>query len=161
PGAACAHRRCPWHRGLSARCRANARRPPHRRACRSGAMRLSLIVNGEERCISTVPARRLADVLRDELGLTGTKIGCNAGDCGASPGLLDGAQVCSCLIAAARAAGRSIVTVEGLAQDGALNALQAAFHRHGAAQCGICTPGMLIAASDLLARVPHPDEQSV
>src|SRR5579884_2924300 len=75
------------------------------------------------------PARRLADVLREDLGLTGTKIGCNAGDCGACTVLLDGAQVCACLVPAAQAAGREVMTVEGLAEGGALNALQAAFLR--------------------------------
>ncbi|MGO8915690.1 MAG: molybdopterin-dependent oxidoreductase [Stellaceae bacterium] len=124
-------------------------------------MRLALTVNGCERIAETAPARRLADLLRDELGLTGTKIGCNAGDCGACTVLLDGQQICACLVSAAQAAGRSIVTVEGLAQSGALGPLQSAFLRHGAAQCGICTPGMLMAAADLLARQPHPDEQDV
>jgi aldehyde oxidoreductase len=124
-------------------------------------MRLSLTVNGRACVAETAPARRLADILRDELGLTGTKIGCNAGDCGACTVLLDGAQICACLVSAAQADGCSVVTVEGLAQSGALGALQSAFLRHGAAQCGICTPGMLMAASDLLARRPHPDEQAV
>ncbi len=124
-------------------------------------MRLALTVNGRERIAETAPARRLADLLRDEFGLTGTKIGCNAGDCGACTVLLDGAQICACLVSAAQAAGRSIVTVEGLAEAGALGALQAAFLRHGAAQCGICTPGMLMAAADLLARTPNPDETAV
>ena len=124
-------------------------------------MNLSLTVNGRAVTVETDPARRLADLLRDTLGLTGTKIGCNAGDCGACTVLLDGAQICACLVPAAQAAGRRVVTVEGLAEDGALSALQAAFLRHGAAQCGICTPGMLMAASDLLARVPDPDEAAV
>ncbi len=124
-------------------------------------MNLSLTVNGRAVTVETEPARRLADLLRDTLGLTGTKIGCNAGDCGACTVLLDGAQICACLVPAAQAAGRRVVTVEGLAEDGALGALQAAFLRHGAAQCGICTPGMLMAASDLLARVPDPDEAAV
>ncbi len=124
-------------------------------------MNLSLTVNGRAVTVKTEPARRLADLLRDTLGLTGTKIGCNAGDCGACTVLLDGAQICACLVPAAQAAGRRVVTVEGLAEDGALGALQAAFLRHGAAQCGICTPGMLMAASDLLARVPDPDEAAV
>ena len=124
-------------------------------------MILAFTVNGSERVVETAPARRLADVLRDELGLTGTKIGCNAGDCGACTVLLDGAQICACLVAAAQAAGRRVVTVEGLAANGRLDALQAAFHRHGAAQCGICTPGMLMAATELLARQPRPDEAAV
>jgi len=124
-------------------------------------MRLALTVNGRASVVETAPARRLADVLREDLGLTGTKIGCNAGDCGACTVLLDGAQICACLVSAAQAQGRSILTVEGLTESGALGALQKAFLRHGAAQCGICTPGMLMAASDLLARRPHPDETAV
>ena len=94
--------------------------------------------------------------LREEAGLTGTKVGCDAGDCGACTVLLDGAPVCACLTPAARAAGRSVTTVEGLAGP-RVAALQAAFLRHGAAQCGACTPGMLVAATALLARAPAPD----
>jgi aldehyde oxidoreductase len=119
---------------------------------------IGFTVNGRSVEIAADPVRRLADVLREDLGLTGTKIGCNAGDCGACTVLLDGRQVCACLIAAAQVSGRSVVTVEGLADGGRLSALQQAFHTHGAAQCGICTPGMLMAATDLLRRNPHPDE---
>jgi len=100
-------------------------------------------------------------VLRDELGLTGTKIGCNAGDCGACTVLLDGRQVCACMLPIARVAGRQVVTVEGLAENGELSRLQAAFLRHGAAQCGICTPGMLMAATELLWRHASPSEAQV
>jgi len=103
------------------------------------------------------PTRRLTDLLRETLGLTGTKVGCDAGDCGACTVLLDGAPVCACLTPAVRAQGRAVTTVEGLAGQG-LSRLQAAFLRHGAAQCGICTPGMLVAASALLARRPRPSE---
>jgi aldehyde oxidoreductase len=124
-------------------------------------MKLAFTLNGRERVVETAPARRLADMLRDELGLCGTKIGCNAGDCGACTVLLDGAQVCACLVAAAQVAGRHVLTIEGLAQNGVLNPLQAAFLRHGAAQCGICMPGMLMAASDLLARNRRPDAAAV
>ena len=118
-------------------------------------------VNGQAVAVDCPPVTRLADVLRDELGLTGTKIGCNAGDCGACTVLLDGEQVCACLVPLAQAKGRKVVTVEGLAKDGKLSALQSAFHRHGAAQCGICTPGMLMAASDLLAKVRNPSKQEI
>src|SRR4029077_302619 len=97
-------------------------------------------VNGAARELAGDPARRLSDALRDELGLIGTKIGCHAGDCGACTVLLDGEQVCSCIVAVAQCAGRSVTTVEGLAAaDGSLSALQRAFVAHGAAQCGICT----------------------
>lgn len=122
------------------------------------ALRLS--VNGKNVEASS-PSRRLSDTLRDELGLTGTKIGCNAGDCGACTVLLDGEQVCACLTATGQCAGREVTTVEGLAQSGQLDALQQSFMAHGAAQCGICTPGMLMAATDVLQRHPYPTEQQV
>jgi CO/xanthine dehydrogenase Mo-binding subunit/aerobic-type carbon monoxide dehydrogenase small subunit (CoxS/CutS family) len=118
-------------------------------------------LNGAPVTVIADPARRLADVLRDDLGLIGTKIGCNAGDCGACTVLLDGRQVCACMVATAQVAGRDVTTVEGLAPDGRLDALQAAFLRHGAVQCGICTPGMLMAATDLLAERPRPTEAEV
>ena len=121
---------------------------------------ISLTVNGTQRSVTVDPGRRLARVLRDDLGLTGTKVGCDAGDCGACTVLLDGAQACACLVPAAQADGTTVVTVEGLAgSDGRLSALQHAFHRHGAAQCGICTPGMLMAAADLLAREARPNRE--
>ena len=120
-----------------------------------------LNVNGEQRTAVADPAARLTEVLREGLGLTGTKIGCDAGDCGACTVLLDGRQVCSCLVAAGQVEGRAIKTVEGIARDGQLDRLQRAFVAHGAAQCGICTPGMLMAASDLLARNASPNESDV
>jgi aerobic-type carbon monoxide dehydrogenase small subunit (CoxS/CutS family) len=125
---------------------------------------LDLVVNGRPVAVaSTRAACRLSDVLRDDLGLTGTKVGCSAGDCGACTVLLDGEQVCACLVAGAQCAGRSVETVESLAAPatGALSPLQQAFIDHGAAQCGICTPGMLMAAADTLRRHPHPTEQQV
>lgn len=123
---------------------------------------LTFTVNGVQRTAGVAPQRRLSRVLRDDLGLTGTKVGCDAGDCGACTVLLDGEQACSCLIPAAQAAGREIVTVEGLAaESGVHSALQRAFARHGAAQCGICTPGMLMAAHDLLRRDPAPGRRAV
>jgi len=122
---------------------------------------ISFRLNGRPASVEVAPARRLAHVLREDLGLTGTKVGCDAGDCGACTILLDGAQVCSCMVPAGQAAGRDIVTVEGLAEDGRLNALQEAFHHYGAAQCGICTPGMLMAASDLLNRKAKPTEVEI
>jgi len=130
----------------------NERAPP------AAVREIAFAVNGTARRVSAPPADRLADVLRDELGLTGTKIGCNAGDCGACTVLLDGRQVCACLVAVGQVEGRAITTVEGLAGGGAPGRLQRAFLAHGAAQCGICTPGMLMAAADLLARNPRPSE---
>jgi CO/xanthine dehydrogenase Mo-binding subunit/aerobic-type carbon monoxide dehydrogenase small subunit (CoxS/CutS family) len=125
------------------------------------AQAVAFTVNGRKALSHAAPIARLADVLRDELGLTGTKIGCNAGDCGACTVLLDGRQVCACLTALGQAEGREIVTVEGLARRGKLSDLQVAFQKHGAAQCGICTPGMLMAAADLLAHNAAPRETEV
>jgi len=107
-------------------------------------------------------SRRLSDALRDDLGLTGTKVGCHAGDCGACTVLLDDEQVCACIVALGACEGRTVTTVEGLAgADGALSALQQAFVAHGAAQCGACTPGMLMSAEALLRASPHPTEAEV
>ena len=118
-------------------------------------------VNGAYRSLPAAPGRRLADWLRDDLGLTGTKLGCSAGDCGACTVLVDGEQACACLVPVGQCAGVAVTTVEGLAQGGALAPLQQAFLDHGAAQCGICTPGMLMAATDLLRRHPLPTEAEV
>ncbi|MEO6743562.1 MAG: molybdopterin cofactor-binding domain-containing protein, partial [Caldimonas sp.] len=107
-------------------------------------------------------SRRLSDVLRDDLGLTGTKVGCHAGDCGACTVLLDDEQVCACIVALGACEGRTVTTVEGLARsDGALSPLQQAFVAHGAAQCGACTPGMLMSAEALLRANPRPTEAEV
>jgi CO/xanthine dehydrogenase Mo-binding subunit/aerobic-type carbon monoxide dehydrogenase small subunit (CoxS/CutS family) len=128
---------------------------------RSLRQRIAFTLNASAVEVVADPMQRLADLLRDGLGLTGTKIGCNAGDCGACTVLLDGRQVCACLVPAGRVDGCAVVTVEGLSQDSALGALQDAFLRHGAVQCGFCTPGMLMAASDLLARDPAPTRDAV
>jgi len=128
---------------------------------RSPAQQVAFTVNGRRVEIGVDPVRRLADVLREDLGLTGTKVGCNAGDCGACTVRLDGRQVCACMVAAAQVQDRTVVTVEGLKNGAGASALQQAFLTHGAAQCGICTPGMLMAADDLLARNPAPTEAQV
>ncbi len=118
-------------------------------------------VNGSQVALTGDPMRRLSDVLRDDLGLTGTKVGCDAGDCGACTVRLDGEPVCACLVPLGQMAGRDVATVEGLADGDRLSAVQSAFLCSGAAQCGICTPGMLMAADALLADTPHPTERQV
>jgi aldehyde oxidoreductase len=127
----------------------------------AAAPTMSLIVNGEIRNVAADPFRPLSDTLREGLGLTGTKVGCEAGDCGACTVLIDGAQVCACLIATGQAAGARIETVEGPGPNGLTDTLRHAFLEHGAAQCGICTPGMLMAATDLLARNAAPTQADV
>ena len=124
--------------------------------------RISFTVNGEARKVNCAPSMRLSEVLRESLALRATKVGCNAGDCGACTVLLDGDPVCACLVPAGQVAGRAVETAESLAgEDRALSALQAAFLRHGAAQCGICTPGMMMAATALLRQDAAPDRQAV
>ena len=118
-------------------------------------------VNGAEQVMTGYPMDRLLDVLRHGLGLTGTKEGCGEGECGACSVLVDGQLVNSCLLPLAQVAGTSITTIEGVAADGHLDAVQRAFIAHGGAQCGICTPGMILAAKTLLARTPHPSEIEV
>ena len=118
-------------------------------------------VNGTDVTVDAPPIRRLTEVLRDDLGLTGTKVGCDAGDCGACTVRLDGEAVCACLVAVGQVEGREVATVEGLARDGELAPVQAAFIRHGGAQCGICTPGMLMAADALLSARLGPSESDV
>ena len=122
---------------------------------------MKLHVNGVLHELDVDPQRSLADVLRRELGLTGTKIGCENGECGACTVLLDGAPVNSCLVLAVEAEGHKIETVEGLSKGGELHALQKAFIEHNAIQCGFCTPGMLMSSKALLARNPHPTEDEV
>ena len=122
---------------------------------------LSVEVNGEQ-IEYEVPARRLlVHFLRDDLGLTGTHIGCDTGNCGACTVHLNGEPVKSCMLLAVQGEGTRITTVEGLAGDGELTVLQQAFNEHHALQCGYCTPGMLMSATALLARNPHPSEEEV
>jgi len=118
-------------------------------------------LNGKEVNIETEPNRRLLDLLREDLGLTGTKEGCGIGECGACTVLLNGKAVNSCLILAPQVNGAEITTVEGLAENGKLNLLQENFLKHGAVQCGFCTSGMLMSASALLKENPTPSEENV
>lgn len=122
---------------------------------------ITVRVNGKAEYITVPSSMTLLQMLRDKLGLTGTKNGCSAGECGACTVLLDGEPVNSCLVLAVEADDRDITTVEGLAQEGELSPIQQAFVDHNAVQCGFCTPGMLLSAQALLRRNPHPDEAEV
>ena len=118
-------------------------------------------VNGTEVTVESHPMARLLDVLRVTLALAGTKEGCGEGECGACAVLLDGVLVNSCLVPVIQAAGADVVTIEGVAGGDELDGLQEAFIAHGAAQCGICTPGMVIAARALLERIPQPTDDEI
>ena len=118
-------------------------------------------LNGEEVDVSFAPYKTLLEVLREDLGHTGTKHGCELGECGACAVLLDGKPVLSCLVVALECAGRRVLTVEGLSADGRLDPLQDAFADLGAAQCGYCTPGILVTAKALLDRNPHADRDEI
>jgi carbon-monoxide dehydrogenase small subunit len=122
---------------------------------------LTMRLNGEEVSILVRADALLLDVLRDQLGLMGTKEACGQGECGACTVLLDGEPVTSCLVPALKAQGREVLTVEGLATGGELHPLQKAFIEHGAVQCGYCTPGMLMSAKALLDRNPSPEEDEI
>jgi carbon-monoxide dehydrogenase small subunit len=118
-------------------------------------------VNGQSRMVEVFPMTRLLDVLREELQLTGTKEGCGEGECGACTVIINGRIVNSCLVPVAQVSGADIKTIEGVAHEGQLHAVQQAFLDHGGAQCGICTPGMVLAAVDLLERNPTPTESDI
>jgi len=122
---------------------------------------VSVEVNGEHIELDVPTRRLLVHFLRDDLGLTGTHIGCDTGNCGACTVHVDGEAVKSCMLLAVQAEGTKISTVEGLAADGELTALQKSFNEHHALQCGYCTPGMLMSATALLARNPRPSEEDV
>ena len=118
-------------------------------------------VNGDETEFLCDPRETLLDVLRDRLNLTGTKEGCGTGDCGACTVTLDDRLVCSCLVLGVEASGKSIETIEGMAEGDTLHPLQKKFVEHAALQCGICTPGILVAAKNLLEKNPDPNEEQV
>ena len=127
----------------------------------AGKAHVRTIVNGDEYEYLCEPDRTLVDVLRNELALTGTKEGCSTGDCGACSVMLDGALVCSCLTLAVETDGKSVETIEGMAQGEDLHPLQRSFLELNGLQCGICTPGILIAARALLERNPDPSETEI
>ena len=122
---------------------------------------VSTTVNGDPTEFVCSPGETLLDALRDRLGLTGAKEGCGTGDCGACSVTVDGDLVCSCLVLGAEVEGRHVTTVEGMAEGGSLHPLQTKFLEHAALQCGICTPGFLVAAKALLDRNPNPSEVEI
>ena len=122
---------------------------------------ISFMVNGDPKTVGAYPMERLLDVLRQQLQLTGTKEGCGEGECGSCSVLMDGMLVNSCLIPVLQAQGSSIVTIEGIAAGDTLHILQQTFLDHGGAQCGICTPGMILAAAHLLNRNPEPTLEEI
>ena len=128
---------------------------------RAAKAEISFTVNGEAKSTRAYPMERLLDVLRLEFGLTGAKEGCGEGECGSCSILMDGALVNSCLVPVLHAAGTSIATIEGLAVEDQLHALQEAFLQCGGAQCGICTPGMILAASHLLQTKAEPTMEEI
>jgi carbon-monoxide dehydrogenase small subunit len=127
----------------------------------SSAQVIEFEVNGESRKVEVFPMARLLDVLREQLQLTGTKEGCGEGECGACTVIIDGVIVNSCLVPVAQVNGCEVTTIEGIALNGNLHKVQQAFIEHGGAQCGICTPGMILAAVDLLKRNPEPTENDI
>ncbi len=125
------------------------------------AKTIRFTLNGKPTALAVDPTRTLLWVLRGELGLTGTKFGCGEGLCGACTVVVDGAAVRSCTVPVSDVAGKSVLTIEGLARDGQLHPLQAAFLEHGGYQCGYCTPGMIMTAHALLAAEPHPSREAI
>src|SRR3954452_9699603 len=122
---------------------------------------VTLSVNGRDRTLHVEPRTLLVHALREGLGLTGAKVGCDTSQCGACTVLLDGRATKSCTVLAVQADGRAVTTIAGLSQDGELPPVQRAFHEHHGLQCGFCTPGMVLTAVDLLEQVPDPDEAQI
>lgn len=124
-------------------------------------VQITTSINGEQADFLCEPQQTLLEVLRETLGRTGTKEGCATGDCGACSVLLDGRLVCSCLVLAAETGNREVTTIEGIAGADGLHTLQRKFLEHAALQCGVCTPGLIVAAKALLDREPEPDETTI
>ncbi|HEY6598927.1 MAG TPA: (2Fe-2S)-binding protein [Pseudomonadales bacterium] len=127
----------------------------------SAGIHVATTINGDAVEFVCTPYETLLDVLRNRLGLTGSKEGCGTGDCGACSVTVDGRLVCSCLVLGAEAEGRAVTTIEGLSVGGKLHPLQQKFIEHAALQCGVCTPGFLVAAKALLDRKPDPTEEEI
>ena len=127
----------------------------------TGPVRLELSVNGEETSLTVEPRTLLVNALRDELALTGTKVGCDTSQCGACTVLVDGRAFKSCTLLAVRLDGADVTTIEGLADGRSLHPIQDAFAEHHGLQCGFCTPGMILATADLLDRDPDPDDETI
>jgi carbon-monoxide dehydrogenase small subunit len=125
------------------------------------AGRFELVVNGKRRELDVEPRTLLVQALRDELGLTGTHVGCDTSQCGACTVLVDGRAMKSCTMLAVQAEETEVTTIEGLARDGELHPIQRAFVEQHGLQCGYCTPGMILTAHDLLSRDPHPDDATI
>lgn len=124
-------------------------------------LKVSFVLNGKQIEIETEPNKRLLDLLRDDLNLTGTKEGCSIGECGACTVIMNGKAVNSCLVLAGEIDGSEIITIEGIAQNGNLHPLQENFLKYGAVQCGFCTPGMILSTYALLKQNPFPDEETI
>jgi len=122
---------------------------------------VQMTVNGEERSVEVAPMKRLLDVLREDLHLTGTKEGCGEGECGACAVLMNGELVNSCLVPALQATGAQLCTIEGVSKEGWMHPIQQCFLERGGAQCGICTPGMILATRYLLDKHPHPTIEQI
>jgi len=140
---------------------AAVRAADRRKADRNCGMRISLRVNGEAHEADVWEGESLLYVLRERLGYPGSKNACEQGECGSCSVMLDGNLVCACLVLAAQADGHDLVTVEGLAEDGRLHRVQEAFVAAGAVQCGFCTPGLVVAAADLLQRIADPSDDEI
>ena len=124
-------------------------------------IKITLMLNGRKIATEVEPDKRLVDFLRDDLGLTGTKIGCGEGDCGACTVIIDGVTANSCLVLAPQVDGKEVLTIEGLGDYENLHPLQQAFIEEGAVQCGFCTPGMIMSAKALLEKNPNPDRDEI
>lgn len=124
-------------------------------------IQISFILNGEKIELKTKPNKRLLDILRDDLGLTGTKEGCSIGECGACTVIVNGKAVNSCLVLVGEVDGADVITIEGIAKNGNLHPLQENFLKYGAVQCGFCTPGMILSAYALLLKKKKPDEEEI